>query len=158
MALRGAAMLLRARTRSVRWHSMAHQTLPEPFLAALVSGRTVAEAAEAAGISRRTAFRRLADPDVQRQIDELRASTIEHATARLLGLVDLAANTLAAVMSDDGAAASPRVSAARAVFIEVLHLREAGEVESRLTEVERLIARRPPGPIGLAGVTDGTAR
>lgn len=53
---------------------MAHQTAPEPFLTALVTGRTVAEAAESAGISRRTAFRRLADPDTQARLDELRSA------------------------------------------------------------------------------------
>lgn len=52
-------------------------------------------------------------------------------------------------MADDGAPCSPRVSAAKAVFVEVLHLREAGELESRLRDVEAALARRPTGPIGL---------
>ena len=60
--------------------------------------------------------------------------------ARLLALVDGAADTLAAVMADTTAGASARVSAARCVIATLVPLHEATEVEHRLAEVGAVLA------------------
>ncbi|TWT69444.1 hypothetical protein [Crateriforma conspicua] len=50
---------------------------------ALVSGCHVENAATVAGVSERTAYRRLADPELRRQLDEARQSLRESILARL---------------------------------------------------------------------------
>lgn len=55
----------------------------ERLLTALASGCHVASAAEVAGLSTRTAFRRLADPDFRAQLDAARESLRESILARL---------------------------------------------------------------------------
>ncbi len=80
---------------------------------------------------------------LQARLDELRARTTEHTARRLFALVDDATDTLGCVIDDESAPAVAEVSACRVVLTQVLRHHEAGELESRLGEVERLLARRP---------------
>ena len=71
------------------------------------------DAAQAAGVSRRTATRWFGEPEVLAEIERLRRATLSHARDRLLGLVDAAADALADVLADPGrvtvhASAPPR--------------------------------------------------
>ena len=50
---------------------------------ALAAGQAVRNAAASAGVSERTAFRRLADPDFRRQVHEARAALVQQAVGKL---------------------------------------------------------------------------
>jgi len=114
----------------------------EAVLAAIATGSSVNDAARLAGVSRRTASRIINDPRSQERLAGMREATMEHAARRMLGLVDLAANTLDAVMRDTEAGASARVSACRTVLTSVVTLTDAVEIERRLAEVEAAVGER----------------
>ena len=114
----------------------------EAVLAAIATGSSVNDAARLAGVSRRTASRIINDPRSQERLAGMREATMEHAARRMLGLVDLAANTLDAVMRDTEAGASARVSACRTVLTSAVTLTDAVEIERRLAEVEAAVGER----------------
>ena len=110
------------------------------FVSTLAASKSVADAAKAAGISDRTAARWHAEPDVRDELERLRRATLEHARTRLLGLVDEAADTLAAVMGERTGA--PAVSAARTVLAQALRLDERVELERRIAELESYASKQ----------------
>lgn len=59
------------------------EKVPAAFVAALAGGMTVSEAAEAAGMAERTAYRRWAQPEVRREVAALRAVVLQEAIGRL---------------------------------------------------------------------------
>ncbi len=114
----------------------------EVVLAAIAAGSSVNDAAESAGVSRRTASRIVNDPRSQARLAEMREGTMDHAARRMLGLVDLAADTLDAVMRDTEAGAGARVSACRTVLTSAVTLTDAVEIERRFAEVEAAVGER----------------
>ncbi len=114
----------------------------DSVLAAIAVGSSVNDAAKFAGVSRRTASRIINDPRSQARLAELREATMDHAARRMLGLVDLAADTLNAVMRDTDSGAGARVAACRTVLTSAVTLTNAVEIERRLVEVEAALAER----------------
>lgn len=106
------------------------------LLIALASGDPVAEAASKAKMSERTAFRRLQEPDFQRQLSQLRGQMQTQAMGMLARIASDAARTLENLMGDDSPP-TVRLGAARAILDLGGRLREQGEVEARLTIIER---------------------
>lgn len=87
----------------------------DPLLVvALASGATVKDAAERAGVSERTAWRRLADPAFLRCVAEAKADLVTRAVALLADGATKAAETLVAVMDCEEPRA--RIAAAKAVL------------------------------------------
>ncbi len=107
----------------------------EALLAGIVDGRTVADAAVAAGVSRRTAFRLLARPDVAERLEQLQRQTVDHAQSRLMALIDPAADALGDVLTAESGPTA-RVQAARAVFSQALAFKQAGELAARIAALE----------------------
>ncbi len=66
------------------------------LVGALASGLTVETAAVRAGISERTAYRRLADPVFRQQLQEARADMVRRMTGRLTVVSAKAVSTLQA--------------------------------------------------------------
>lgn len=64
---------------------MARRDAVDALIHALAAGQPLTEAARTAGISRTTAWRRLADPAVQQQVRAARASLFEQALGTLAG-------------------------------------------------------------------------
>ena len=64
------------------------------FTVALAGGATVKAAAELAGMGERTAYRRRADPDFRRRVDEFRAESVDRAIGHLSAAAADAAVTL----------------------------------------------------------------
>jgi hypothetical protein len=113
------------------------------LLSALVGGSHLASAAASAGMSERTARRRMLDPDFRRQLDAAQAELVSG------GVRALTAATADAVLAlhDLVAPSSPpgiRLHAAKAILEIGSRLREEGEVLERLTAVEQALdaARR----------------
>jgi hypothetical protein len=111
----------------------------ERLLNALAAGRSVREAARAAAISERTAYRRLANPGFQKRLAALRDELITSALAELVGCASEAVCTLKGLL--EAADARVQLGAVRTVLEQVLKLREALSLEQRLTELERHVER-----------------
>lgn len=112
------------------------------LLAALAAGQSYEDAAEAAGVSKRTARRRMTEPAFRAEVDALRSDMLARAVGRMAGLVDEAAETLRDVMRDPDAPAGARVSAARAVLQLGADLRERLELAERVQALEVTIVRK----------------
>lgn len=104
------------------------------LIPALARGETIARAAGAAGLSERTVYRRMTEPEFRRQVQEIRSLLLDEATGKLLGAAGEAIDTLRALL--DSEADSVRLGAARAVLSHLLKLKELSEFEGRLDAIE----------------------
>jgi cystathionine beta-lyase/cystathionine gamma-synthase len=133
--------------RSDRLTEVSSATL----LAALVEGSTVAEAAKAANLSERTAYRRLAEPDFRRELAERRRQLVDAVSARLAAVGDSAIDTLLELQrGGDNIPASVRLSAARCLLEhmgKLSELAETADLGDRLGAIEETLERmiRPRG-------------
>ena len=102
----------------------------DPLLVlALASGATVKDAAQQAGVSERTAWRRLDDDGFRRCVAEAKAELVTRALAKLADGASKAADTLLAVMDcqDDPRA---RIAAAKLVLDLAMPARQAFTAEA----------------------------
>jgi hypothetical protein len=114
----------------------------EAAILALLTHRNIAEAARAVGISERTLFRWLQDPDFQAAYREARQTTYLQSMARLQQMSSVAVATLGVIMLDANAPAASRLRAADAVLNHAGKSLEKEDVLVRLADVERRLARR----------------
>lgn len=105
----------------------------------LAGGKTVAEAAAAAGVGERTVYRRQEDPEFRRRVVAARAAYLETALAKLAEASCRAAQTLVTLLDSD--ADSTKLSAARSILDSGLKLREAVEIQERLRRLEEMQER-----------------
>ena len=106
------------------------------LLMALACGASVAQAAAKAGISERTAYRRLTDPAFRARIETLRAEMVQRAAALLIAAAIHAAKTLIDLQAS-ATPASVRRRAARDILELSERLRQATILEKRLAALER---------------------
>jgi hypothetical protein len=105
--------------------------------AALASGQTLRDAARTAGLSERTAARRMADPAFRSEVAAIRARILEQATGQLAAAATKAVTTLCALLDDD--LANVRLRAACAI-LELSHkLYDERMMEQRLADLEKRI-------------------
>jgi transposase len=112
-------------------------------LEALLSGKSVEEAAQLAGVSRTTLFRWLREDERFR--DEYRragSQLMEGALRRLQQLCGVAVKTLAEVMGEREATAASRVTAARATLELTLKIEEHRSLVNRLERLETSLGKR----------------
>ena len=107
----------------------------ERLLQALARGVSVKAAAGEAGVSERTAYRRLANPGFQKRLTALRDELITSALGELVGCAASAVHTLEQLLAEPDARV--RLGAVRLVLEQVLKLREALTLEQRLQALER---------------------
>jgi hypothetical protein len=107
---------------------------------ALAVGGTVEGAAHHAGVSERTAFRRLQDPAFRERIAGARRRMFEQAAARLTARSTSAADALGDLLGADSE--SVRLGAARSILELGAKLREAVELEARVAELEVAVRRQ----------------
>ena len=110
----------------------------DALVTALAAGTTVAEAAQQAGISERTAYRRLAEPHTKQQIQDVRAVLFTRAVGRLADGMDAAVATLVRNLSD--APPSVQVRAAVALLEQAVKLRTSEELAQRVAALEVEVA------------------
>ncbi len=101
---------------------------------ALAGGSIVEDAARSAGISPRTAYRRLADPAFSARVDELREEAVRQALGRLSALGTQAAGVLQGLLHSEDERV--RLAAVRTVLAGVLKASGLFEFERRLRELE----------------------
>ena len=110
----------------------------ETAIAALLTEKSIRDAAAVVGVSDRTLRRWMADDkDFRDQYREARLQVVEHAVTRLQKACDTAVQTLEEVMKDGSAAASARVAASRAVLDTSIAGLERDRIEERLDEIEQ---------------------
>jgi hypothetical protein len=106
-------------------------------IAALLTTKTVAEAAKQTGVSLRTMFRWMnEDAAFKAALAEAESELIATATRRLLQYQDAAITTVATIMLDKQNRATVRLRAATTVIETMLKLRELNNFEQRLIALE----------------------
>lgn len=115
------------------------QAANEALMIALACGATVEQAARQAGMSRRTAQRRLADKTFQKQLREFTAAMAKRTAGMLTAASQESVKTLLR-LHDASNPPSVQLGAARSVLQEGRQQREFCEWEERLAELERRFA------------------
>jgi transposase-like protein len=117
----------------------------EQAVAALLSHRTVEEAARAVGISPNTLLRWLKKPEFQAACQNARRSASRQAIARLRDALGAAVMTLLKIMVDPNAPSGIRLRAAEIVLEQDAKYIALEEIEGRLSELERSAAETQLG-------------
>lgn len=110
------------------------------LILALARGDSVANAANAAGVSRSTVLRRLQKPDFRQQVQDARAAMVDEAMGRLSQAASAAVVTLMDLLRARSEMA--RLGAARTILEMLAKYREEQEVYERLVAVEELVKER----------------
>jgi hypothetical protein len=118
----------------------------EALLRGLACGATVESAARAAGISARTAHRRLKEEAFQKRLREVRAEMVQRTSGMLTGSGLEAGKTLVSLL-DATVPPTVRHGAARTILELGLKLRENAEMEERIAALEARAAQGDPGAI-----------
>ena len=108
----------------------------DSLLMALACGATVENAARQAGVSPRTAYRRLADAAFRQRLQTLRGDMVSRTAGTLTAAASEAVRTLLELMKNPTSSAV-RLGAARAVLEIGMKLREMADLEARLTVLEQ---------------------
>ena len=113
---------------------------------ALVGNATVVAAAVECGVSKRTLFRWLREPEFQKAFRRLQYAVVTQAHACLQGITADAVETLRELMNNREVPAGARVSACRATLTLAYDLIQAEDIQNRLETLERLRASSPATP------------
>ena len=114
----------------------------DALVMALAVGGTVPAAAQHAGVSERTVYRRLHDPAFCRRVSAARAELLERAVGQLVATASCAAATLRQLLA--APADSIKLGAARSILEFGPKLRESTELEARLAALEQQSATPEP--------------
>ncbi len=121
------------------------RTLPEKqeqALAALLTHRSMKEAALAAGVSETTLWRYTRDDKFSRRLRAARREAFDHTVTQLQAASGEAVAVLRELMAKEDAPAAARISAARTVLDYAARAVERDELKGRIDELEKFILRR----------------
>jgi Homeodomain-like domain len=109
------------------------------LLLTLACGATVENAARQCGLCERTVYRRLENPDFRQRVQQLRNDMIQRSAGALSAAATEAVRTLVELQK---ATAPPavRLGAARSVLEIGIKLREAADLEQRLSALEQQLS------------------
>ena len=107
------------------------------LLIALACGATIEAAAQKAGLSQATVYRRLQDPEFKRQTQQAQSDMVKRASGTLTAAGMEAIKTLLALLQSSATPAAVRLSAARAVLELGNKLRENVDFEERIRALEK---------------------
>ena len=119
----------------------------EDAIVALLTTRTVEEAARVVGISAKTLLRWMKEPEFNKAFLAAQRAAFGQAIGRLHHLSSAAVTTLGKVMLEPGTPPATRVRAADSILDHTIKAIEIESLEARLTELERAAeaaARRSP--------------
>jgi DNA-binding LacI/PurR family transcriptional regulator len=114
---------------------MAERRYDEALIAALAEGKSIAEVAKTAGVSERTVFRRLADPEFQEKWRKANKEIRNQARSYVANLTWKAASTIGSLLESQSE--QVRLRAARTVLEFGSRIRSEEEVEVRLEALEK---------------------
>lgn len=107
------------------------------FLQAMLKESTVSKAAEAAGISRETAYRYLKDADFVAELNKLRTECLNDTVRFLQGKLTLCSEQLIRIIESEDAADQVKINAINMVFANFRTMFETAEVTARLEQIEQ---------------------
>jgi L-ribulose-5-phosphate 3-epimerase UlaE len=113
----------------------------EEAIAALLSHRSIDDAAQAIRIAPRTLLRWLQLAEFNAAYRKARRATFSQSIARLQQATSAAVSTLLKVMVDPSTPASTRVRAADSVLDHSAKAIEIEDIEARVTELERAVEK-----------------
>lgn len=116
----------------------------EEAIVALLSTRSVEEAARACNTPVRTLYRWLGEPDFDKAYHAARRKAFGQSTARLQYGASAAATTLLKVMLDAETPASTKVRAAECVLTHSAKAIEIEDIEARVAALERAAPNGTP--------------
>lgn len=108
-------------------------------IVALLTCPTITEAANEAGVSKRTLQRWLDDPGFRAELTIREGEALSGITRRLVGLADQAVKSIAEILSDPGLPSLTKLRAAEAVLSNLLKLRDQVDIENRIAKLERTL-------------------
>lgn len=111
------------------------QSAEHRLLVALACGATVESAAVQAGLSERSAYRRLAQPEFRRRLNQVRSDMVQRTAGLLTASAMEAVKTLLELQKPANPA-TVRLGAARAIIDLGVKVREASDLEARVTALE----------------------
>src|SRR5258707_1890945 len=117
----------------------AKGTKDETAILALACGATVEKAAQQAQQSKRTLYRRLAQPVFRRQVQAARAEMLQRSAGTATAATPAALKTLLELLAGS-TRDSVRLGAARSVLEVALKLRAITDLEERLAALEQQVA------------------
>lgn len=109
----------------------------EDAIVALLTTRTVEEAARAVGVSTKTLLRWMKEPEFDAAYRAAKRAAFGQSIARLHHLSSAAVTTLGKVMLEPGTPPATRVRAADSILDHTTKAIEIEGLEARLTELER---------------------
>ena len=116
----------------------------DALLLALACGATVEAAGRQCGLSERTIYRRLREPDFRQRLQDLRADMVQRTAGTLTAAATEAVRTLLDLQKP--AAPPPvRLGAAKAILEIGMKVREVAELEQRLQALEEQVASNAGG-------------
>jgi hypothetical protein len=113
----------------------------EEAIAALLSHRTLDEAARAVGIAPNTLLRWQQEPEFDKAYRKARRTAFGQCTARLQQASSAAVSAVLKVMVDPNAPASTRLRTADIVLAHAAKAIEIEDIEARVSELERAAER-----------------
>jgi hypothetical protein len=134
-------------------HGSKFERKKEEAIAALLSHRTIEDAAQAINIAPRTLMRWLQLAEFKAAFRQARRDAVDQATARLQQATGAAAATVLRLMTDPAAPAAVRLRAAESVFDHAIRAIEIEDIEVRVAELEQAVEDAKPGStrhLGLA--------
>ena len=117
----------------------------EEAIAALLSHRSVEEAARAIGLGYKTLLRWLDLPEFRDAYRKARREAVQQAVARLQQATGAASLTMLKMMADPSMPGAVRLRAAAYVFDYAIKGIEVDDIEARLWELERSADETKPG-------------
>ena len=116
----------------------------EEAIAALLTQRSVEDAARSVGIAPATLLRWLKQPEFQAAYRQARRDAFSQSIARLQQASGAAVSTLLKVMVDTNTPASTRVRAADSILNHAASSMELEDIEVRVAELERASEQSKP--------------
>jgi hypothetical protein len=108
----------------------------EEAIAALLSQRTIEEAARVAGIGTKTLLRWLQDPEFKAVYLKARREVVHQSVARMQHATGAASVTILKLMTDPNVPAAVRLRAAECVFGHAIKGIELEDIEARVAALE----------------------
>ena len=121
----------------IKGHGAKLPRKQEEAITALLTTKTVEEAARAAGVAPSTLYRWLQDDTFKQQYQKAKSQCVSQAIARLQSTAFEAVETLAAIMRSIENPASSRVTAAKTIIDTAI---KGSEIDDLLARVEALEA------------------
>jgi hypothetical protein len=114
------------------------------LLVALACGATAEAAARSLGVSERTVFRRLKEPEFCKRLQQMRADMVQRTAGALTAAGAEAVRALLGLLKE-ATPAAVRLGAARAVLELGVKMREIVELEERVQALEEQLASHAGG-------------